>query len=111
VSKNAVYVLDSDVFIAAKNAYYAFDLCPGFWEAIVWAHGHDRVRSIDRIKTEILAGQPDEDHVVWVKKQLPAPFFHSTQTKEVLNAYAEIALWVQRSTQRSLAVSFGLRSS
>jgi len=24
------YVLDSDVFIAAKNAYYAFDICPGF---------------------------------------------------------------------------------
>jgi hypothetical protein len=25
MKKPAVYVLDSDVFIAAKNAYYAFD--------------------------------------------------------------------------------------
>ena len=26
------FLLDSDVFIAAKNAYYAFDICPGFWK-------------------------------------------------------------------------------
>lgn len=99
MKKPAVYVLDSDVFIAAKNAYYAFDICPGFWESIVEAHQHDRVRSIDRIKAELLAGQPKEDLVVWVKETVPAGFFHGTQSKAVLDAYAEIALWVQRSTQ------------
>ena len=26
------YLLDSDVFIRAKNDHYGFDLCPGFWE-------------------------------------------------------------------------------
>ncbi|MBF0147506.1 MAG: DUF4411 family protein [Magnetococcales bacterium] len=26
------YLLDSNVFIEAKNRYYAFDICPGFWE-------------------------------------------------------------------------------
>lgn len=99
MKKPAAYVLDSDVFIAAKNAYYAFDICPGFWESIVYAHEHDRVRSIDRIKAELLAGQPKEDLVVWVKETVPARFFHGTQSKAVLDAYAEIALWVQRSTQ------------
>lgn len=29
MKKPAVFVLDSDVFIAAKNTYYAFDICPG----------------------------------------------------------------------------------
>lgn len=95
----AVYVLDSDVFIAAKNAYYAFDICPGFWDSIVEAHQRDRVRSIDRIKAELLAGQPKEDLVVWVKQTVPAGFFHGTQSKPVLDAYAKIMLWVQRSTQ------------
>ena len=33
----APLVLDSDVFIAAKNAYYAFDICPGFWKGILRA--------------------------------------------------------------------------
>ncbi len=28
-----IYVIDSDVFISAKNGYYAFVICPGFWEA------------------------------------------------------------------------------
>jgi hypothetical protein len=27
------YILDSDVLITAKNSYYAFDLCPGFWRS------------------------------------------------------------------------------
>lgn len=40
MNKGAVYILDSDVFIAAKNTYYAFDICPGFWESIVQAHRH-----------------------------------------------------------------------
>ncbi|MBL8392197.1 MAG: DUF4411 family protein [Accumulibacter sp.] len=99
MKKRAVYVLDSDVFIAAKNAYYSFDICPGFWDAIVQAYRHDRVRSIDRIKAELVAGQPKEDLVVWVKETVPAGFFHGTQAKAVLDAYTEIALWVQRSTQ------------
>lgn len=91
MKKPAVYVLDSDVFIAAKNAYYAFDICPGFWDSIVEAHQRDRVRSIDRIKAELLAGQPKEDLVVWVKQTVPAGFFHTTQSRPVLDAYAEIA--------------------
>lgn len=95
----AIYVLDSDVFIAAKNAYYAFDICPGFWVSIVQAHKHDRVHSIDRIRAELLAGQPKEDLVEWVKNDVPAGFFCSTQSKPVIDAYAQIALWVQRSTQ------------
>ena len=28
-----IYLVDSDVFITAKNLYYSFDLCPGFWTA------------------------------------------------------------------------------
>lgn len=99
MKKPAVYVLDSDVFIAAKNAYYAFDICPGFWDAILRAHAQDRVRSVDRIRAELLAGQPKEDLVQWVKGQVPTAFFDGTQSASVLNAYAEIALWVQRSAQ------------
>lgn len=99
MKKPAVYVLDSDVFIAAKNAYYAFEICPGFWEAIVQGHRNDRVRSIDRIKAELLAGQPKEDLVLWVKEEVPSSFFLSTQSKPVIAAYTEIALWVQQSAQ------------
>ena len=33
-----IYLVDSDVFITAKNLYYAFDLCPGFWKSVVHHH-------------------------------------------------------------------------
>ena len=33
------YVVDSEVFITAKNLYYSFDICPGFWKSVVHHHG------------------------------------------------------------------------
>ena len=27
---DGTYLLDSDVFMAAKNLYYSFDICPGY---------------------------------------------------------------------------------
>ena len=27
-----LFLLDSDTLIQAKNEYYGFDLCPGFWD-------------------------------------------------------------------------------
>jgi hypothetical protein len=27
-----MFLLDSNVFIQAKNFYYGFDICPGFWK-------------------------------------------------------------------------------
>ena len=63
MTKPASFVLDSDVFIAAKNAYYDFDICPGFWSGIIRAFQRGSVRSIDRIRNELLAGQREEDLV------------------------------------------------
>ncbi len=93
------FVLDSDVFIAAKNAYYAFDICPGFWKGLLHAHELARVQSIDRIKAELLSGNKEEDLVQWVKKEVPAAFFHDSNSEEVSKAYADVMLWVQRSPQ------------
>ena len=93
------FLLDSDVFIAAKNAYYAFDICPGFWKGIVHAHESGRVRSIDRIRSELLSGRKEEDLVQWVKNDVPTAFFHDSNSGDVSSAYAEIMLWVQRNAQ------------
>jgi len=93
------FLLDSDVFIAAKNAYYAFDICPGFWQGILHAHKSGRLRSIDRIKNELLSGNKEEDLVQWVRKDVPTAFFHDSNSGDVSSAYAEIMLWVQRNAQ------------
>lgn len=94
-----VFLLDSDVFIAAKNAYYAFDICPGFWKGILREHKRGRVRSIDRVKSELLSGRKEEDLVQWVMKDVPTAFFDDSNSKDVSAAYAEVMLWVQRNPQ------------
>jgi hypothetical protein len=94
-----MYVIDSDVFISAKNAYYAFDICPGFWDSVIDHYRHDRVRSIDHIRQELLAGNEKEDLVQWVKNTVPTDFFVSSQDAAVIAGYGQIMLWVQRNTQ------------
>jgi hypothetical protein len=87
------------VFIAAKNAYYAFDICPGFWKGLLHAYRQGRARSPDRVRGELLLGRKDEDLVQWVRKAVPAEFFLDSGAEAVNAAYAEIMLWVQRSPQ------------
>jgi hypothetical protein len=99
MSKTPVFLLDSDVFIAAKNAYYAFDICPGFWKALLDVHQRGRARSIDRIRNELLSGRKEEDLVQWVKNDVPEEFFHDSNADDVSAAYAEVMLWVQRNPQ------------
>jgi len=89
------YILDSDVFIAAKNSYYAFAICPGFWDSLIHHHSVGDVRSIDRVRVELLAGCKTEDLVQWVKKQLPTTFFVDTDEEDVTDAYGKVMLWVQ----------------
>ena len=94
-----LHLIDADVFISAKNSYYAFDICPGFWKSMLEQHGAGNVRSIDRIRNELLAGSKNEDLVVWVKNHLPADFFLDTDGRDVTSAYEEVMLWVQRNPQ------------
>ena len=71
MSRGSRYVLDANVFIEAKNGYYRFSLCPGFWRALIDQHERKRVCSIDRVREEL----KDDDLRAWVKDHVPSPFF------------------------------------
>lgn len=101
MSINRPYILDSDVFITAKNTYYAFTICPGFWDSLISHCEVGDIRSIDRVRSELLAGRSTEDLVQWVNSELPAEFFVGTDDKTVISAYEEVMLWVQRNSQYS----------
>ena len=36
------YLLDANVFIAAKNLHYGFDFCPAFWDWLVGCCGRNQ---------------------------------------------------------------------
>ncbi len=99
MSTKEIFIIDSDVFIAAKNGYYAFEICPGFWDGLIHHYGAGNVHSIDKIRSELLAGRETEDLVQWVKNELPAKFFLGTGDSSVISTYTEIMLWVQRNPQ------------
>lgn len=93
------YLVDSDVFISAKNRYYAFTICPGFWDSLIHHHARGCVHSLDRVRDELLAGREEEDLVKWVKNDVPQEFFAPTRDAAIVQAYGEIMLWVQRNPQ------------
>jgi len=99
MSKATPFLLDSDVFIAAKNAYYAFDICPGFWSGVLKAYERGSIRSLDRIRHELQLGRKEEDLVQWVTSVVPAAFFLDSNADDVSAAFAEVMLWVQRNTR------------
>lgn len=93
------YIVDADVLISAKNRYYAFDICPGFWKSLIHHGRTGNIPGIDRVRNELLAGRKTEDLVQWVKNDLPTDFFLDTSDEDVTSAFADIMLWVQRSTR------------
>lgn len=96
MSIDQTYLVDSDVFITAKNLYYSFDICPGFWKSVLHHHQAGRVFSVDRVRSELLAGRSTEDLVRWLSDKVPDGFFVPVETDPVVRAYRDIMRWVQR---------------
>jgi hypothetical protein len=91
------YLLDANVFIEAKQRYYAFAICPGFWEALVWHHVEGSVWSIDRVKDE-LAHYGDELSD-WIEDEVPDAAFCSTNTSAVAALYGDVIKWASAEQQ------------
>ena len=93
------YLIDSDVLITAKNRYYAFAICPGFWDSMLHGHSLGRVHSIDQVRQELLLGRDDDDLVQWVGGSVPADFFLDSDAEEVVDAFTRVMRWVTRRAQ------------
>ena len=53
------YLLDSDVFMEAKNRHYGFDFCPAFWDWLTVNNAGGLVFSIEKVGDEIKAGSDE----------------------------------------------------
>jgi len=91
------YVLDANVFIEAHKRYYGFDICPGFWLALLRQHEASRVCSIDKVRAELIAGRDQLGQ--WVTKKAPGTFFKGIADKKVSEAFGEMVNWVQNEPQ------------
>ena len=57
------YLIDSIVFIEAKNRHYGFDFCPAFWTWLMESNLTGCVFSIDRVKRELV--ERDDELANW----------------------------------------------
>ncbi len=61
------YLLDTNIFIQAKNLHYGFDFCPAFWGWLIERNRAGKVASIEKVADELYAGT--DELATWAKKR------------------------------------------
>lgn len=95
------YLLDSNVFIQAKNLHYGFDFCPAFWDWIDLQNGGGVVFSVEKVGTELAAG--GDVLAEWAATRGEALFL--APDEEMLEALARVSAWVTEQAFEPAAVS------
>lgn len=72
------YVLDSNVFIEAKDRYYGFNFHPGFWDWLVHANAKGIIISIKQVRDELM--EREDRLSLWCKNK-KAMFVDTNDTK------------------------------
>jgi len=83
------YLIDSDVFIQAKNLHYGFDICPAFWDWLVAANAAGTAFSVQAIGNELAAG--NDNLAAWTVAR-GAGFFLAPDAA-VLASVAVVSAW------------------
>jgi predicted nucleic acid-binding protein len=84
------YLLDANVFIDAKNRYYGFDVCPGFWDWLLLEHAAGRAFSVRQVGDELLAGA--DTLANWTQERGDA--FFLPPNAQTLAAMGTVSQWV-----------------
>lgn len=85
------YLFDANVFIEAKNRYYAFDICPGFWAWMDHVAKSD-AGSIVPICDELRKGS--DDLAKWANARRTMPWFLKIDDSDTQKALQSIAAHV-----------------
>ena len=85
-----MYILDANVFIEAKQTWYAFDICPGFWDWLVGAADDELIASTPAVYEELL---PFEDELSEFARANDHIFFE--HSRELFDATKVVNQWVE----------------
>jgi len=90
------FLLDTNTLIQAKNDYYAFSLCPGFWNWLASANAAGTVLSIEPVLQEIRDGS--DDLTVWANARPPS--FFVPVDAAAASQLSRVVQWVQQADFR-----------
>lgn len=99
------YLLDSNVFIQAKNDHYGFDFVPGFWEWLIKENQAGSVASIEKVRDELRAGKDDLSE--WAKQRDDG--FFLTPDSAVVEALSQVSNWSGNQGYKPAAVATFLK--
>jgi hypothetical protein len=94
------YLLDSNVFISAKNLYYGFDFCSAFWSWLDEGHRAARVFSIEKVRDELRGGA--DELTVWANDR-PAMFLKPDAT--IVPSMQKLSEWAEGASYEPAAVN------
>jgi len=95
------YLLDSDVFIQAKNLHYGLDFCPAFWQWLIESNAGGLVFSTEKIGDEIEAGADELSD--WAAAR--GPGFFLKPDAAILPALGKVSAWAMSQKYEPTAVS------
>lgn len=95
------YLLDANVFISASRLHYGLDFCPAFWKWLVRENAARRVFSIERVGTEVDAG--NDALANWAKARGAAFFLPPDAAMQ--SALGTVATWVMSQQYEPAATS------
>ncbi|KGQ39952.1 DUF4411 family protein [Gallibacterium anatis] len=96
----ARYLIDSNIFITAKNTFYQFGFAQCFWDFILELHKKGIVYSVKAVKDELLAPSKVDDLQIWVKA-LPDAFWKDHFLS--INSYSKLMQYAQTLDVRDIA--------
>jgi hypothetical protein len=101
------YLLDANVFMAAKNLHYGMDFCPAFWDWLVHKGNTDSVFSIDKVADEIEAGQDELSD--WAKSRGHALFRRTPPTLAL--QFTQVSTWATGQNYTPAAINTFLQAA
>jgi len=101
------YLLDTNVFIQAKNLHYGLDFCPAFWDWLIWMNAEGLVSSIDKVRDEIDAG--NDELTRWARG--PGSGLFPSTDAAVLASLALVSQWATSQHYEPAAISTFFQSA
>jgi hypothetical protein len=86
-----MFLLDANVFIQAKNAYYAPEIAPGFWDLLDIQFANGKIASVEKVYKELIVR--DDWLAVWVKERKK---FFFQDDNSIVETLTEISNWTEK---------------
>lgn len=95
------YLIDSDVFIQAKNLHYGLDFCPAFWDWLIQQNKKGVVYSVEKVGTELAAGA--DELAVWAAPR--GDTFFLPPDSATIPALKTVSTWVTSQNYHPAAIN------